>query len=436
MKVVQAFKFALDPNSAAEAALFGHCGAARFAYNHMLARVKAVVDQRSAECSYGLTGDELTPTLNWSAYGLRKDWNQRKDTAAVERDTGLPWWSRYSKEAYSSAMADLAAGLRNWSQSRHRKRTGRVMGFPRFRRRKGDGVGSSVRFTTGTIRLEGRTRVVLPVIGSIKTHESTRKLARRIEAGTARIMAATIKQERARWFVVFTCEVDRSDGGVHANPRHIDKHLARLRRESRRVSRRRGPDRRTGQTGSGRWHRANRVRNRVYHRIANSRRDSLHKLTSGLAGTYGAIAVEDLNVAGLLRNRRMARAIADCGFAMLRHQLEYKTAWRGSVFVVADRWYPSSKTCSGCKAIKATLSLTERIFTCQVCGLVLDRDFNAARNLADQIGILFPEWPGEAKRGRRGDVRPAQRAIADETSTRRPLITAAQGPQRSNALGN
>ncbi|WP_324193771.1 IS607 family element RNA-guided endonuclease TnpB [Nocardia otitidiscaviarum] len=455
MRVVQAYKYALDPNTTATAALFGHCGAARFAYNHMLARVKAVLDQRTAETSYGLTGDALTPALNWSAYGLRKDWNRRKNTVAVDRDTGMPWWSEYSKEAYASATADLAAALKNWSASRSGRRAGKPMGFPRFKRRRGDAVGS-VRFTTGTIRLEGRTRVVLPVIGPVKTHESTRKLARRIEAGTARIMAATIKRERRRWWVVFTCEVDRcdppprlsgtavgvdlgvktlavtSDGIAHPNPKHLTRHLARLRRESRRVSRRRGPDRRSGFTGSARWHRANRTRNRVQYRVADARRDSLHQLTSHLTGAYGAIGVEDLHVAGMLRNRRLSRAIADAGFATLRHQLGYKTAWRGSVFAVAERWYPSSKTCCGCKAVKTKLPLHVRVFECEFCGLVLDRDVNAARNLADQVYTLFPEWPGEVKRGRGGDVRPTRWAVASETSTRRPPL-AVQGPPGGNA---
>lgn len=455
MRTLQAYKYALDPNATAEAGLYGHCGAARFAYNHILRVVKAVLDQRSAEASYGIGGDESTPKLNWSQYGLRKVWNQRKDLIAVDRDSGLPWWSGYSKEAYSSAMADLAAGLRNWSDSRTGKRAGRAMGFPRYKRRKGDAVGS-VRFTTGAIRLEDRTHVVLPVIGRVKTHESTRKLARRIEGGTARILAATIKRERGRWFVVFTCEVERddpaprhpgiavgvdlgvkslavmSDGAVHTNPRHLDKRLTRLRRESRRVSRRCGPDRRRGYRGSGRWHRANQTRNRVHHQIADSRRDGLHKLTTELAATYGAVAVEDLNVAGMLRNRRVARAIADTGLSMLRHQLAYKTRWRESVFVIVDRWYPSSKTCSGCQAVKIKLSLTERIFTCEECGLVLDRDLNAARNLADQVKVLFPEWRGEVKRGHGGDVRPVSRAIAGEVSTRRPL-TAVQGPPSGNA---
>lgn len=352
-------------------------------------------------------------------------------------------------------MANLAAGLKNWSASKGGTRAGPRMGFPVFKRRKGERVGS-VRFTTGTIRLDGRTHVVLPVIGRIKTHESTRKLARRIEAGTTRILSATIKRERGRWFVVFTCEVERheprptrpeaavgvdlgvttlavtSEGVEYPNPKHLNTALTRLRRESRTVSRRQGPDRRTGCTGSARWHRANSKRNRTHHQVVDARRDGLHKLTSNLAGAYGAIGVEGLNVVGMLRNRRLSRAIADCGFAMLRHQLAYKTSWRGSVFAVTDRWYPSSKTCSECLAVKTKLSLSERTFACARCGVVLDRDLNAARNLANQVHTLFPEWPGEVKRGRGGDVRPAQRAVADEASTQRPP-PAARGPSGSNA---
>lgn len=116
--------------------------------------------------------------------------------------------------------------------------------------------------------------------------------------------------------------------------------------------------------------------------MANLRRDGLHKLTTRLAGEYGTIVVEDLNVSGMLRNRRLARHIADAGFAELRRQLGYKVAWQGGRLIMADRWYPSSKTCSGCGAVKTKLPLSERTYTCITCGLALDRDLNAARNLA------------------------------------------------------
>jgi putative transposase len=101
---------------------------------------------------------------------------------------------------------------------------------------------------------------------------------------------------------------------------------------------------------------------------------------------YGTVVVEQLNVAGMLRNRRLARAIADSGFGETRRLLGYKTVWYGSRLVVADRFYPSSKTCSACGWVKAKLNLTERIFHCEACGLVIDRDLNAARNLAKLVG--------------------------------------------------
>jgi putative transposase len=116
--------------------------------------------------------------------------------------------------------------------------------------------------------------------------------------------------------------------------------------------------------------------------VANLRRDGLHKLTTRLTREFGTVVAEDLNVAGMLANRRLARHIADAGFAELRRQLTYKTDWNGGRLVVADRWYPSSKTCSGCGTVKTKLALSERTYTCTSCGLVLDRDLNAARNLA------------------------------------------------------
>ncbi|MGI5515881.1 RNA-guided endonuclease TnpB family protein [Streptomyces sp. CA-106131] len=252
--------------------------------------------------------------------------------------------------------------------------------------------------------------MTLPRLGTIRTHEPTHKLLTRVQAGTARILSATVRHERGRWFVAFQVEVKRDiqrvarpdaaagvDLGVKTlavmadshgeirtvpNPRHLDAALKRLRRASRVVSRRRGPDRRTGQKASRRWEKANAARNRVHHRVANLRAYALHKLTTAVAAEYGTVVVEDLNVAGMLRNRHLARHIADAGFGEIRRQLTYKTRRDGCRIVAADRWFPSSKTCSGCGAVKAKLPLHVRTYQCDVCGLVLDRDENAARNLA------------------------------------------------------
>ncbi|GAB3728534.1 hypothetical protein GCM10027590_35670 [Nocardiopsis nanhaiensis] len=202
-----------------------------------------------------------------------------------------------------------------------------------------------------------------------------------------------------------------SDGGVWqvANPRHLEGALTDLRRACRRVSRRRGPDRRTGRPPSKRWVKADRARNRVHHRVANVRTDALHHLTTSVAREYGTVVIEDLNVAGMVKNRRLARRISDAGFGQIRRQLDYKTAWNGGRLVVADRWFASSKTCSGCGATKAKLPLHVRVFDCDACPLVLDRDVNAARNLAAlaaQVGSTVPEWPETGERGLRRPVEP------------------------------
>jgi putative transposase len=120
---------------------------------------------------------------------------------------------------------------------------------------------------------------------------------------------------------------------------------------------------------------------RIHARVANVRTDALHKATAMLAERYETVVAEDLNVAGMIRNPRLARVVADQGFGTARRMLGYKTTWNGGRLTIADRWYPSSKTCSGCGTAKAKLALSERTYRCDACGLVLDRDVNAARNL-------------------------------------------------------
>ncbi|MEV4417839.1 RNA-guided endonuclease TnpB family protein, partial [Catellatospora sp. NPDC049609] len=172
-----------------------------------------------------------------------------------------------------------------------------------------------------------------------------------------------------------------STGQVVPNPRHLAHAQARLRSAARTLSRRQGPDRRTGAHPSRRWQYARTRLAKAHARVTHLRTDGLHKLTSTLAATYGTIVVEDLNIAGMLKNRRLARHIADAGWATLRRHLQYKTTWHGGRLIVADRWFASSKTCSSCGGVRPKLALRERTYTCQHCGLFLDRDLNAAINL-------------------------------------------------------
>ena len=195
--------------------------------------------------------------------------------------------------------------------------------------------------------------------------------------------------------------------------------MSRLRALGRSLSRKTGPDRRTGRRASKRWERAAARLGRAHARVANLRRDGLHKLTTRLTREHGTVVVEDLNVTGMLANRRLARHIADAGFAEIRRQLTYKTNWNRGRLLVADRWYPSSKTCSGCGAVKTKLALHERQYQCEACGLVIDRDHNAALNLAALAAKLNTAGSGPvAARGADQKTRPGgQVAMKREPGT-------------------
>jgi len=379
MPVRQAYRFALDPSPAQERALRSHAGAARFAWNWGLARCK---ERYEAEGRW------------YSAVDLHKGWNEAK-----KADPALAWWGQNSKCAYQEAYRDLDRALRDFIASKNGQRKGRRLGFPKVKKR--GKCKDSFRFGAGVMRCSGTT-VTLPRLGTIRAHESTRKLARRLENGTARILSATVSRTAQRWFVSFTVEVERATPAAHprpgsvigidlgvkalltgvddagsiitaAGPKALRASLRRLRRASRAHSRK-------ARGSANRRKSAGRLA-RIHARVANVRADALHKATSDLAARYETVVAEDLNVAGMTRNRRLARAVADQGFGQARRMLGYKTTWNGGRLILAGRFYPSSKTCSACGAVKAKLPLHVRVFTCEVCGLVIDRDVNAARNL-------------------------------------------------------
>jgi putative transposase len=402
--VTQAYRYALDPSPRQQRSLASHAGAARFAYNWGLEQVSTRLDQRRA-------GEDVE--VPWTLPELRREWNRVKSQIA-------PWWAENSKEAYSSGLDGLARALKNWSDSRAGRRKGPAVGFPR-RKKKGR-CRDACRFTTGPIKvLPDRTHIQLPRVGILKTHESTRKLARRVEQGTARILAATITRTADRWFVSFTVEVQRavpacngktsvvgvdvgirylavlSTGTTVANAHALEHSLRKLRRLNRQLARCKPGSKHRSQT--------RRQLARVHVRATNLRKDVLHKLTTALATGHRIVVVEQLNVAGMVRNRRLARAIADTAMAELRRMLLYKTRWYGAKLIVADRFYPSSKTCSACGRVKAKLTLGERTFVCATCGLVINRDLNAARNLAklvDHVARSGRETPN----ARGADARP------------------------------
>jgi putative transposase len=447
----QAYRFALDPTAEQRRALRSHCGAARFVFNWGLREVKRTLDARSFERQ--LLGGALTEPLSWTLPALRREWNRVKAQVA-------PWWAENSKEAYSSGLDALARALQAWSQSRHGERLGERVGFPRFRRR---GHRESCRFTTGPIRVDNDRHITLPRLGRLRCCEPTGALLERLEVGTARILSATVSREADRWFVSFTCEVERTvvasnghddvvgvDLGIHAlavlstgervaGARPLRSSLRRLRRAQRVVSRRR--------RGSARRRRAIRRLARIHARVRNLRRHHHHTLSTRLAKSHGAVVVEDLNVRGMSRSARgtveepgrkvkakagLNRSLADQSFGELRRMLEYKCRWYGSHLVVAPRFFPSSKRCSGCGVVCAELRLEERVFRCAACGLCLDRDLNAARNLvwwasvAQDVAGSAPETEN-ARRGATAIRPPAGEGSAEARTGVVPEPTAPSG---------
>jgi putative transposase len=435
-------RLALDPNASALRALASHCGAARVAYNWAVRYVLAGWSQRAAEETYGVLEAERVPWRSWSLPSLRKAFNEAKHTDPFLRE----WWAQNSKEAYNTGLANAAAAFDNYARSRRGERKGARMGRPRFKSKRKARL--ACKFTTGTIRLDDRRHIVLPRLGRIRLHEDVQPLVDAIAEGGTRIVSVTVRFERGRWFAVLQTEERHTivpatrpgtavgiDLGVRtllvmadsagdvrevANPKHYDQALTQLRKASRTVSRRRGPDRRTGQAPSRRWEKANAVRNRVHHRVANLRENHLHQATAHIPAEYGTVVVEDLNVKGMVRNRRLSRRISDAAFGELRRQLTYKTQRHGGRLIVADRWMPSSKTCSRCGVVKAKLPLGVRVFECDACGLVLDRDANAGHNLA-----ALAATNGETGTGVAGDpgptlvVVPKPRGAKQKTRTSR-----------------
>jgi putative transposase len=161
------------------------------------------------------------------------------------------------------------------------------------------------------------------------------------------------------------------------------------------LARRKGPGK--ARRPSNRWKDSQRRLARCHAKVADARVDGLHQLTTRLATTYGTVVIESLSVTGMtasatgrgrLGKAGLNRALLDVAPGELRRQLDYKTRWYGSALVIADRWYPSSKTCSACKTAKTKLSLAERTFRCEHCGLVIDRDLNAALNLASLAEVI------------------------------------------------
>jgi putative transposase len=301
-----------------------------------------------------------------------------------------------SKCAPQEALWNLDAAFQQFFRRCALKKQGKwngKLGYPQLKTKK-KGLGS--------FRLTGRIvvsekAIVLPRLGRLRLKERDY-----LPMGGVQILSATVSEQAGHWYVSLQVEEKRvvpentgpvvgidlgirslatlSDGEVIPNPRHLKRRLKKLKRLQRVVSRR--------QKGGKNRRKAVRKLVKLHRQIKNQRSNTLHQVTTRLAKTKSVLVIEDLNVAGMVKNHHLAQAIGEVGFAEFRRQLLYKAAWYGARVLLADRWEPSSKKCSACGWVDEDLTLSDRVYHCEACDLVVDRDLNAAINLSKLAGSL------------------------------------------------
>ncbi len=363
-EIFKAYRIQCYPNNVQKTLFRKNFGASRFAFNFALERKKSAFDKK----------ERIIP----NAIELSRELNKLKGTDA------LPWAYEVSKCSFQGALRDCDKAFNNFF-ARCKKKVKGKKGFPKFKSKKNN--KQSFRLT-GSISVEGGY-CRLPRIGKIKLSEKD------YFANDSKILSVTASRKADKWFVSFQVKqyiqelpksdkivgVDLgvktlatcSDGTAFENPKALSKNLKSLKRKQRIVSRKK--------KGSKNREKAKQTVARLHYRISNIRKDALHKATTNLIRENKAIVLEDLNVSGMLKNHRLARAVSDVGMFEFRRILEYKANWYGREIRYADTFYPSSKTCSTCGWKNDGLKLSDRTFECQVCNHELDRDLNAALNL-------------------------------------------------------
>ena len=398
MKILRAYKVELAPNDVQKTALLKHCGAARFVYNWGLnSKIEAY---KAGEKP--LSGQKLDGVLR----------------AII--DDQFPWMRDVSSSARQGALANLDKAYKNFFDRCKKGKKGKETGFPKFKSRK-NGVGGFVAFgytTTskaisiarvGEVRLKEKN--YLPIGGYGKNSE------------TVRFYGARITERAGRWYISVQVEIEVdepkpkaekivgvdfgvktlavcSDGTEFQSPKALKANLKRLARAQRSMSRKIEAAKKTNRPlrECKNFQKSKAKVAKIHARVADVRRHNLHHVSHVLTRKSSVVCIEDLNVAGMVKNRHLARAISDLGFGELRRQIEYKAKWRGVDVVIADRWFPSSKLCGACGVVKEKLSLSERFWTCG-CGVRHDRDINAANNLKNLAANRAVSACGEESSG-------------------------------------
>ncbi len=421
--VTRAVVFTVDPSPAQERLLRSYCGAARFSYNWAIGAVTGNLTTRAAERETGIDDADLTPSLSWMKFSLRKKLNADKATVA-------PWSGEVAKHCFDTGVNQAAAALENWRASKAGDRAGKRVGFPSFKSRHTAKLSVSfvelnhqlswLNDSRHAVRLmlpktlvqskDPHTRRCAKQLVWLHTVESTRRLYRLVEDGRATIQKVTISYTGGRWQASFMVRYQLAERpvkrprtriggevGVDAGLTHLATlsrpvpgltdehgHVPNSRPLAAQLERLQELDRRLARCQKSSKNRAKLKQQRalLHGRIAATRKAAHHQLANELAARFDLVGVEDLNVAGMTHNRPLARALADAGLGQMHTIITTECADRNTPAVIVGRFYASSKTCSDCGAAKAKLPLNVRTFDCDHCGMALDRDVNAARNIA------------------------------------------------------
>ena len=356
--MLKTHKIALDPNNVQSTQFAQHCGYARVAYNHALADFKAGLDNGvwrshiNLQCHFN--------AVKYDQYQWAKDMSQTVSKCAIYNN--------------------LKDAIGRWQSGQNR--------FPKFKKRS-HGQSYQAIAGKGETQVEGQ-RIKLPKIGWVRLCEPLRFLGA--------ICKVIISKHGHRWFaaiLVDTFEDDpipdirqnpvvgvdvgikhlaiTSEGQYFENPKALKGYERKLKRLQRQLSRRK--------KGSRNWHKTQAKLAKLHYRITCIRQDAHHKATTSIINNASRIGIESLNVGGMLKNHRLAKALSDASLSSFLSMLKYKAERIDVKIVEADTFYPSSKTCSACNVIDSNLSLSDRTYHCSVCGHTQDRDLNAAINL-------------------------------------------------------
>jgi putative transposase len=391
-----AYRCRAHPDAEQQATLNRTFGCARVVWNLTLAarRARHVTERQSM--SYAQTDAALT---------------------AMKRQPELAWLNEVSCVPLQQALRHQHAAFQAFFAHRAR--------YPRFKSRHGR---QSATYTRSAFRMKGAELWLAKMSQPLKVTWTWH------EVGLAALSPTSVTVARdpaGRWFVTFHAELPDlvplpasgqavgidlglkdfavlSDGQRIPHPRHMDRHEQRLKRFQRRLAR--------CQKGSANRKKAARKVARAHARVTDARCDFLHKASTDLVRRFDVLAIEDLAVASMVRNRSLASAISRTGWAEFRRQLEYKAQRYGRTVLVADRWFPSSKTCSACEFLLASLDLGTRRWACPKCGTRHDRDINAAKNILAAGLAAVAQTGGDACGAdvRHGEDTPVQSAMKQE----------------------